>query len=73
MIAYEPVWAIGTGKVATAAQAQDAHADIRRFLDEKVSESVAGTTRIIYGGSVTSANSKELGGCIFLPPGVSRT
>lgn len=63
MIAYEPVWAIGTGKVATATQAQEAHAEIRQFLKTKVSESVAETTRIIYGGSVTAANSKELGVC----------
>jgi len=63
VIAYEPVWAIGTGKVATAAQAQEAHAEIRQFLKTNVSESVAETTRIIYGGSVTAANSKELGAC----------
>lgn len=61
MIAYEPVWAIGTGKVATSAQAQQAHADIRSFLGKAVSAEVADTTRIIYGGSVTSSNSKELG------------
>jgi len=60
VIAYEPVWAIGTGKVATAAQAQDAHAEIRQFLKTQVSESVAETTRIIYGGSVTAGNDKEL-------------
>jgi len=60
VIAYEPVWAIGTGKVATAAQAQDAHAEIRQFLKTQVSESVAETTRIIYGGSVTAGNAKEL-------------
>ncbi|KAI9573032.1 Triosephosphate isomerase [Boletus coccyginus] len=60
VIAYEPVWAIGTGKVATVAQAQEAHAEIRQFLKKKVSEGVAETTRIIYGGSVTAANSKEL-------------
>ena len=61
VIAYEPVWAIGTGKVATAAQAQEAHAEIRQFLKTGVSESVAATTRVIYGGSVTAANCKELG------------
>jgi len=60
VIAYEPVWAIGTGKVATAAQAQEAHADIRQFLTKHVSESVAEKTRIIYGGSVTAANCKEI-------------
>ncbi|GBE84249.1 Triosephosphate isomerase [Sparassis latifolia] len=60
VIAYEPVWAIGTGKVATSAQAQAAHADIRAFLAKAASPAVAENTRIIYGGSVTAANSKEL-------------
>ncbi len=65
MIAYEPVWAIGTGKVATPAQAQEAHADIRKYLGSAVSSAVAESTRIIYGGSVTSKNSGELG--VFFP------
>ncbi|KAJ8594954.1 Triosephosphate isomerase [Rhizopogon salebrosus TDB-379] len=60
VIAYEPVWAIGTGKVATSAQAQEAHADIRKFLSRAVSPAVAENTRIIYGGSVTASNCKEL-------------
>lgn len=60
VIAYEPVWAIGTGKVATSAQAQEAHLDIRTFLSQAVSPAVAENTRIIYGGSVTAANCKEL-------------
>jgi len=60
VIAYEPVWAIGTGKVATSAQAQEAHVDIRSFLSKAVSPAVAESTRIIYGGSVTAANCKEL-------------
>ncbi|KAF8815574.1 triose phosphate isomerase [Phlegmacium glaucopus] len=60
VIAYEPVWAIGTGKVATSAQAQEAHADIRTYLAEAVSPAVANNIRIIYGGSVTANNSKEL-------------
>jgi len=60
VVAYEPVWAIGTGKVATSAQAQEAHDDIRKFLAKAVSSSVAANTRIIYGGSVTAANCKEL-------------
>ncbi|KAI0087163.1 Triosephosphate isomerase [Irpex rosettiformis] len=60
VIAYEPVWAIGTGKVATSAQAQEAHADIRAYLKQAVTPEVAESTRIIYGGSVTAANSKEL-------------
>jgi len=60
VIAYEPVWAIGTGKVASSAQAQDTQAEIRAFLSKAVSSAVAAETRIIYGGSVTAANSKEL-------------
>uniref|UniRef100_A0A0W0EY07 Triosephosphate isomerase n=1 Tax=Moniliophthora roreri TaxID=221103 RepID=A0A0W0EY07_MONRR len=60
VIAYEPVWAIGTGKVATPQQAQEAHADIRTFLLNTVSSTVASSTRIIYGGSVSAANCKEL-------------
>ncbi|KAG1855168.1 Triosephosphate isomerase [Suillus subalutaceus] len=60
VIAYEPVWAIGTGRVATSAQAQQAHLDIRTFLTQAVSPAVAENTRIIYGGSVTAANSKDL-------------
>jgi len=60
VIAYEPVWAIGTGKVATAAQAQEVHADTRRYLSSAVSAAVAENTRVIYGGSVTAANCREL-------------
>jgi len=60
VIAYEPVWAIGTGKVATSAQAQETHADIRAFLAKAVSPTVAQSTRIIYGGSVNGANCRDL-------------
>ena len=60
VIAYESVWAIGTGKVATPAQAQEVHAVLRDWLKTNVSPEVAESTRIIYGGSVTSANCKEL-------------
>jgi hypothetical protein len=60
VIAYEPVWAIGTGKVATTAQAQEVHAAIRAWLKENVSEKAAEETRILYGGSVTDKNAKEL-------------
>ena len=63
VIAYEPVWAIGTGKVATPEQAQEVHAKIRGRLAEKVSAQVAETTRILYGGSVKGSNAKELLGC----------
>jgi triosephosphate isomerase len=61
VIAYEPVWAIGTGRVATSSQAQDTQADIRTYLAKAVSPSVAEATRIIYGGSVTAANCNDLG------------
>ena len=61
VIAYEPVWAIGTGKVATTAQAQEAHVDVRAFLARAVSPAVAGATRILYGGSVNAGNCKEIG------------
>ncbi|KAJ7589908.1 Triosephosphate isomerase [Mycena floridula] len=60
VVAYEPVWAIGTGKVATSAQAQETHADIRGYLSKAVLADVASSTRIIYGGSVTALNCKEL-------------
>ncbi|KIY44319.1 triose phosphate isomerase [Fistulina hepatica ATCC 64428] len=60
VIAYEPVWAIGTGKVATSAQAQETQAAIRSYLAKAVSSSVAESTRIIYGGSVNAANCKDL-------------
>ena len=75
VIAYEPVWAIGTGKVAFAAQAQDAHANTRAFLAQAVSPVVARGTRVIYGGSASAANCKELSGCLissrFAPVGLT--
>jgi len=60
VIAYEPVWAIGTGKVATPLQAQEVHADLRGWLAENVSAAVAQATRIIYGGSVKGSNAGDL-------------
>ncbi|WOL16508.1 triosephosphate isomerase, cytosolic [Canna indica] len=60
VVAYEPVWAIGTGKVATPAQAQEVHSELRKWLQKNVSAEVAESTRIIYGGSVSGANCKEL-------------
>lgn len=63
VIAYEPVWAIGTGKVATPEQAQEVHAAIRGRLAEKVSADVAEGTRILYGGSVKGSNAVDLLGC----------
>jgi triosephosphate isomerase len=60
VLAYEPVWAIGTGKTATAAQAQEMHAFIRRTLAEKYGQAVADDTSILYGGSANASNAKEL-------------
>lgn len=60
VIAYEPVWAIGTGKVASPQQAQEVHVACRDWLKKNVSAEVASKTRIIYGGSVNGGNSAEL-------------
>ncbi|MDE7342869.1 MAG: triose-phosphate isomerase [Muribaculaceae bacterium] len=60
VIAYEPVWAIGTGKTATADQAQDMHAHIRNVIAEKYGKEVADNTSILYGGSCKPSNAKEL-------------
>lgn len=60
VIAYEPIWAIGTGKVATAAQAQEAHAFIRETLSKISDEATADKIRIQYGGSVKPDNAREL-------------
>ncbi len=60
ILAYEPVWAIGTGRTATAAQAQEAHAFIRGLLVKMFDENVARRVRIQYGGSVKGANAREL-------------
>ncbi|HLX69959.1 MAG TPA: triose-phosphate isomerase [Verrucomicrobiae bacterium] len=60
IVAYEPVWAIGTGKTATTQQAQDAHAFIRGVLVKMFDESVAKKVRIQYGGSVKPSNAREL-------------
>jgi len=62
-IAYEPVWAIGTGETATPAQAQEVHAAIRKWVAENVSPQVAAAVRIMYGGSVKGANAPELAQC----------
>ncbi len=59
-IAYEPVWAIGTGKTASAAQAQEAHAFCRTLLADIFDKAIAQQIRILYGGSVNPANVDEL-------------
>jgi triosephosphate isomerase (TIM) len=60
VIAYEPVWAIGTGKTATPEQAQLVHGSIREFLDDSWGKAAAAETRILYGGSVTPDNIDSL-------------
>lgn len=60
VIAYEPIWAIGTGKTATSDQAQEMHAHIRQQLANKYGQEVANNIPILYGGSVKGANAKEL-------------
>ena len=60
VLAYEPVWAIGTGKTATSAQAQEIHAYIRSVLADKYGNEVADNISILYGGSCNPSNAKEL-------------
>jgi triosephosphate isomerase len=60
VIAYEPVWAIGTGKTATPQQAQEAHKYIRELLKKEYNKGVSDSTRIQYGGSVKPENITEL-------------
>ncbi len=70
IIAYEPVWAIGTGKTATPRQAQEMHAFIRGQLTAKYNEVVAGQVRILYGGSVNAANAAALFSCADVDGGL---
>jgi triosephosphate isomerase len=60
VVAYEPVWAIGTGRTATSAQAQEAHAHIRRRLLEQFGDTAAAECHVIYGGSVKPDNTRDL-------------
>ena len=62
IIAYEPIWAIGTGKTATSAQAQEMQHHIRSVIAGKYGDAVAQTVSILYGGSVKAANAKEIFG-----------
>lgn len=60
VIAYEPVWAIGTGKVATPQQAEEVHDDLRNLLIERYNPVIANQVQILYGGSVKPDNASEL-------------
>ena len=63
VIAYEPIWAIGTGKTATPQQAQEMHAHIRAFIEKTYGAEIAYNTYILYGGSCNSKNALELFSC----------
>jgi len=63
VLAYEPVWAIGTGRTATAEQAQEVHAFIRKTISEKYGATIADATTILYGGSCNETNAQELFAC----------
>lgn len=69
VVAYEPVWAIGTGKTASPQQAQDAHAYLRGLLAARDAK-IAGSTRFLYGGSVKPDNAKELFSCADIDGGL---
>jgi triosephosphate isomerase len=60
VLAYEPVWAIGTGKVATPQQAEEVHLGLRKLLEARYNQEIAGAVRIQYGGSVKPENAAEL-------------
>ena len=62
IIAYEPIWAIGTGKTASSDQAQEMHAHIRNVLAEKYGRELANIVSILYGGSVKAANAADIFG-----------
>ncbi|MGC4036019.1 MAG: triose-phosphate isomerase [Chitinophagaceae bacterium] len=70
VIAYEPIWAIGTGKTASTEQAQEMHAYLRSVLAKQYSQSVADEISILYGGSVKANNAEELFGCTDVDGGL---
>lgn len=70
VIAYEPIWAIGTGKTASTDQAQEMHATIRKQLTEKYGEAIANNIPILYGGSVKPDNARELFACLDVDGGL---
>lgn len=70
VIAYEPIWAIGTGKTATTEQAQEMHAYLRSVLKNQYGEETANSISILYGGSVKAGNAAELFGCADVDGGL---
>jgi triosephosphate isomerase len=70
IIAYEPIWAIGTGKTASTEQAQQMHQFIRSVLAEKWGNEVAQEIPVLYGGSVKASNAKELFSCADVDGGL---
>ncbi|MDQ6608811.1 MAG: triose-phosphate isomerase [Bacteroidota bacterium] len=70
VIAYEPIWAIGTGKTATTEQAQQMHHHLRSLLAEKWGERAANEVSVLYGGSVKASNAKELFACADVDGGL---
>ena len=70
IIAYEPIWAIGTGKTATTEQAQEMHAHLRSILAGQYGKDIADEISILYGGSVKAGNAKELFSCADVDGGL---
>lgn len=70
IIAYEPIWAIGTGKTATTEQAQEMHAFLRSMLANQYGQDIASVISILYGGSVKASNAKELFSCADVDGGL---
>jgi triosephosphate isomerase len=70
VIAYEPIWAIGTGLTASSDQAQEMHAFLRAHIAKKYGQSVADNCSILYGGSCNAKNAKELFACLDVDGGL---
>ena len=70
VIAYEPIWAIGTGKTATTEQAQEMHAHLRSILAGQYSQAIANEIPVLYGGSVKASNAKEIFNCADVDGGL---
>jgi triosephosphate isomerase len=70
VVAYEPIWAIGTGKTASSEQAQEIHAEIRKHIASKYGKEIADKTPILYGGSCNPSNAKEIFACADVDGGL---